>query len=154
VIDAVNDERRLREQQPAEKHQAGGAAARGAEPREQLQWGFVERSGHSANESAQEDLGSLAGSTWSRQSVYAQNSSSREKRNARRHGADRAAYRDSAPSRSVTGLGGLALDVTVDPPDYEIGQLVAISVLHQHVAIAFDAERRQVHHLRVAAGFL
>jgi hypothetical protein len=52
VIYAVDDERRLREQYPAEEHQARGASARGAKPREQVQQGFVERSGHSANESA------------------------------------------------------------------------------------------------------
>src|SRR5690349_12040647 len=59
-----------------------------------------------------------------------------------------------APARSVAGLPGLALDVRVDPRDHEIGELVAVSVLHQHVAVAFDAERGQMHHLRIAARLL
>ena len=40
----------------------------------------------------------------------------------------------------------------VEPRDHEIGELIAVLVLHQHVAVPFDPERRQVHHLGVAAG--
>src|ERR1043166_1152549 len=47
----------------------------------------------------------------------------------------------------------LRFDVLVDPSENQVRQLQTVPVLHQHVAVALDAKRRQVHQLGVAAGF-
>jgi hypothetical protein len=48
----------------------------------------------------------------------------------------------------------LLVYVRIEPLDDEIGDLIAVPILHQHVAVAFDPERRQVHHLGIATGLL
>ena len=48
----------------------------------------------------------------------------------------------------------MRLDVPVDPADEQLGELVAVLVLHEHVAVAPDPELRQVHHFGVPAGLL
>src|SRR5665213_2897984 len=48
----------------------------------------------------------------------------------------------------------LVLDVAVNPADHEVRELIAVSVLHQHVAVSLDAEGRQIHHLGIPARLL